>query len=88
MIQDGVIRSPDLFVCNLAKYITETVSEPRIIFGMRGESSSHREALVREVNSLTPLAHRVVFVSYSIEVEGKDWFRHKILDGSLWDMEY
>jgi hypothetical protein len=89
VVQDGVTRrSANLFVCNLAKYITEAVSEPRIIFGMRGDSSSHRETLIREVGSLTPLAHRVVFALYSIGVEGKDWFRHMILDGSLWDMEY
>jgi hypothetical protein len=85
---DAVIDSPDLFLWNLGKYIEEAVSEPRVILGMIGETPSHREALVLKFDSLTPLSlPRVVFAPYSYEVEGRDWFRHKILDGTLWDME-
>ena len=88
MIQGAIIDSPELFMRNLGKYIEEAVSEPRVILGMVGETLSHREALVRKFDSMKLLSfHRVVFAPYDPEVEGRDWFRHRILDGTLWDME-
>jgi hypothetical protein len=89
MIQEADLESPDLFMLNFKKYIAEAVSEPRVILGMIGETPNHRQALIRRFDSLEPLSlpRRVMFAPHDPEVDGRDWFRDKILDGTLWDIE-
>jgi hypothetical protein len=83
MIQDAATEIPDLFILNLGKYIEGAVSKPCVLLGVIGETSSHRTALIRKCNALIPLSLPWVrFVLY----DGRDWFRDRILDGTLWNM--
>jgi hypothetical protein len=88
MNQDAATDMPDLFTLNLGKYIEAAITKPCVILGIIGETSTHRTALMRRFDALIPFSLAwIKFAPYDAAVEGRDWFRDKILDGTLWNMD-